>query len=298
MKKNIIKYIGAALFIMGLPSCSLEDGNDALPVDAKHTPMKFDVTHPSQRTRVTDTDFEDGDRIGLFVAAQDVPLEIGGNLVNNELLTCSGGAWSAQRTLYWDEGVFNAYAYYPYTGEVSSIEDMPFSVSTEQNTVDEATGMDGYEASDFLYARTEGVSASDNAVPLTFGHIMSKLIIRLIKGEDFEGEMLTDAKVYVHNTVPTATIDLSAGVATRYVRGTRSTIEARQDGDYMFSAIIVPQRVENRMPLIEVVMDGVSCVYESTFNFKPGTQHLVNFVISNNPDQIKIEIGGEMEDWQ
>lgn len=283
---------------MGLPSCSSEDVNDALPVDAKHTPMKFDVTHPSQRTRVTDIDFEDGDRIGLFVAAQDVPLEIGGNLVNNEPLTCSGGVWSAQRTLYWDEGVFNAYAYYPYIGEVSSIEDLPFSVSTEQNTVDEATGMDGYEASDFLYARTEGVSASDNVVPLTFGHIMSKLIIRLIKGEDFEGEMPTDAKVYVHNTVPTATIDLSAGVATRYVRGTRSTIEARQDGDYMFSAIIVPQRVENRMPLIEVVMDGVSCVYESTFNFKPGTQHLVNFVISNNPDQIKIEIGGEMEDWQ
>ena len=60
MKKNIIKYIGAALFIMGLPSCSSEDGNDALPVDAKHTPMKFDVAHPSQRTRVTDTDFEDG----------------------------------------------------------------------------------------------------------------------------------------------------------------------------------------------------------------------------------------------
>lgn len=298
MKRNIIKYVVAALFIMGLPSCSSQDENDAPPVDAKHTPMTFSVTHPAQRTRVTDTGFEDGDRIGLFVAVQDAPLEIGGNLVNNEPLTLGGGAWTAGHTLYWDEGTFNAYAYYPYTAQVSSIEDMPFSVSTEQGTVDGASGIDGYESSDFLYARTEGVSASNAPVSLTFRHVMSKLTVRLIKGEDFEGDMPTDAVVYVHNTVPTATIDLNAGVATRYVRGIRATIEAKQESDYMFSAILVPQRVENRMPLIEVVMKGVSYMYESTFQFKPGTEHLVNFVISDNPDQIKIEIGGEIEDWQ
>ena len=52
------------------------------------------------------------------------------------------------------------------------------------------------------------------------------------------------------------------------------------------------------MPLVEVVMKGVSYVYESTFQFKPGTEHLVNFVISDNPDQVKIDIGGEIQDWQ
>ena len=45
-------------------------------------------------------------------------------------------------------------------------------------------------------------------------------------------------------------------------------------------------------------MKGVSYLFESTFLFKPGTEHLVNLVISNNPDQIKIEIGGEIQDWQ
>ena len=127
---------------------------------------------------------------------------------------------------------------------------------------------------------------------------MSKLTIRLIKGEDFEGEMPTDAEVYVHNTVPESTIDLSAGVATKYVRGNGTTIRARQMSSYIYSAIIVPQRVANRMPLIEVVMDGVSYLYESTFQFKPGTEHLVNFIISGNPEQIKIEIGGEIVGWQ
>ena len=273
MKENIIKYVALALFITGLSACS-QDEDGGKPVDAKHTPMTFDVTHPAQRTRVTATNFEDGDKIGVFVSEADVPLEIG------------GGAWTASRTLYWDEGTFNAYAYYPYTQQVSSIEDQPFSVSTDQGTIDGTTGLDGYEASDFLYAKTEGVSASNSPVPLTF------------KGEDFEGDMPTDGEVYIHNTVPTATIDMSAGVATRYVRGTRATIKAKQDAGTMFSAIVVPQRVENRMPLIEVIMRGVSYVYESKFQFKPGTNHFVNFVISDNPDQVKIEVGGEIEDWQ
>ena len=259
--------------------------------------MTFAVTHPAQ-TRATEAGFDEGDSIGLFVAAEGAPLEIGGNLVNNEPLRLTAGTWAANRTLYWDEGTYNAYAYYPYTRPVSSVDDLPFSVSLNQGATAEGAQIDGYEASDLLYARTTGVSASNSPIPLTFRHIMSKLTIRLVKGEDFEGDMPTEADVYVHNTVPTATIDLSAGVATRDVYGTRATITARQQSDYIYSAIIVPQRVENRMPLIEVIMKGVSYIYESTFQFKPGVEHLVNLVISDNPDQVKIEIGGEIQGWQ
>ena len=47
-----------------------------------------------------------------------------------------------------------------------------------------------------------------------------------------------------------------------------------------------------------MVMKGVSYMYESKFVFKPGVEHLVNLVITNNPDKIKIEIGGEVENWK
>ncbi len=300
MKKDLIKSVILALLSLWVWSCIHEEAvapEAEAPADVRHTPMTFAVVHPAQRVRVVNDAFEDGDQVGVFVHATDTPLEIGGNLVNNEALTCNGGNWTAARPLYWDDGTFNACAYYPYVHPVSSIEDLPFSVCTDQQA-DNGNGMDGYEASDFLYARTEGVSASDAPVTLTFRHIMSKLTIRLIKGEDFEGDMPTDAEVYVHNTVPEATIDLSAGVATRYVRGNRATLTARQESDFVFSAIVVPQRVENRMPLIEVIMKGVSYVFESTFQFKPGVEHLVNMVISDNPDQVKIEVGGEIQDWQ
>lgn len=261
MKKHIISGIGFALALLALVACA--DDNEPQYKDARHTPMTFEVTHPSQ-TRATATCFEGGDRIGLYVAQADAPLEIGGNLVNNEALTYNGSRWTAAHTLYWDEGTYNAYAYYPYIQGVSSIDDQPFSVATDQSTAKTATALGGYEASDLLFATSKGIKASASPINLTFKHIMSKLKIRLVKGEDFEGEMPT----------------------------------AHQDDNYVFSAILVPQRVENRQPLVEVVMKGVSYMYESKFVFKPGVEHLVNLIITNNPDNVKIEIGGEVENWQ
>lgn len=265
--------------------------------DAKSTPMTFVVDHPSM-VRATDSNFETGDRIGLYVSAAGAPLEIGGNLVNNEALTFDGSQWTAARTLYWDEGTYNAYAYYPYIKDVSSVEDQLFSVSVDQSTVRTSTSLGGYEASDLLFATSKGVRASDEPVQLAFRHIMSKITIRLVKGEDFEGEMPKNATVYVHNTVTEATIDLQAGVATRHAKAPRQTITAHHDGDNLYSAIVVPQRIENRMPFIEVIMNNMSYLYESKFLFKPGMEHFVNLIIPNNPNSTKIEIGGGIKNWE
>lgn len=294
MKRHIL-YIGVALSLLGLASCSNDDSTEA-PMSVRETPMTFDVVHPSQ-TRATATDFENGDKIGVYIAKADMPLEIGGNALNNEPLTLTSGKWTPGKNLYWDDGTYNAYAYYPYMN-VTSIEDQPVSVATDQSTAETNGTLSGYEASDLLYAKTSNVAASTSPVPLSFKHVMSKLTIRLVKGEDFEGEMPTDAEIFIHNTVPTATFDISAGIVTRDVKGKRATIKARQESNFQFGAIIVPQRLDNRVPLVEVIMKGVSFLFESKFLFKPGVDHLVNLVITDNPEKVKIEVGGEVEIWQ
>ena len=295
MKRQIL-YIGMALSVMAFASCSSDNDVTEVPKSAKETPMTFDVQHPSQ-TRATASAFEEGDRIGLYVAEASSPLEMSGNLVNNEALTLTAGKWIPSRNLFWDEGQYNAYAYYPYM-KVESIEDQDIEVATDQSLPGEGGSMSPYEASDLLYAQTRGVAASASPVSLTFRHLMSRLTIRLVKSEDFEGEMPTDAVILIHNTVPTASVDLSAGIVTRKTKGIKRTIKARQESNFQFGAIIVPQRLDNRVPLIEVVMKGVSCLFESKFLFKPGVNHLVNLVIANSPDQVKIEVGGEVENWQ
>jgi hypothetical protein len=65
----------------------------------------------------------------------------------------------------------------------------------------------------------------------------------------------------------------------------------------VYTAIVVPQRLENKVPLIEVVTNGVSYLVEMKFVFRSSTQHVVNLILNDNPDNIRIEIGGEIVGW-
>lgn len=294
MRNNIISGAIVLLSAISLAACSEEGPAEVAPADGK-IQMSFNFCMPG--TRATETAFETGDKVGLFVNSSESILEISGNTVNNELMTFDGAAWKPSQQLFWDKGTYDATAYYPYMEAIGSISDLPFSVAADQSVVASAESPSGYEASDFLYASSKGLQASGNPVNMTFRHIMSKISIRLIKGEDFEGDMPENASVYLHNTVADATIDLSAGVATKLQRASGKTITACPAGKHTYTAIVVPQRIENRVPLIEVVMNGVSYLYESKFLFKPGVHHNVNLVVDKNPDQLKIEIGGEITGW-
>ncbi len=294
MKHNILSILSVLVMTVGMASCA-DESSEPDNTEGGKTVMNFTFSHPSQ-SRATETSFENGDVVGLYVAESGLPLEIAGNTVNNEAMTYTGRAWESPRKLYWNAGNYNAYAYYPRQSEISSISDLPFEVSTDQSVATPGK-KSNYEASDFLFASAKGISASNEPVNLQFRHILSKISINLIKGEDYEGDLPETATVMIHNTVTSATIDLSAGVATKALRGERKTVTARQDSRETYSAILVPQRMENRVPLIEVVMNGVSYLYEGKFLFKPGIHHIVNLVVDKNPDQVKIEIGGEINDW-
>ena len=281
MKQYILKLSCIALAIFSI-SCTKEDIED--------NSIKVCFEHPNS-TKVTDTGFEQNDKVGLYITKSDEILESAGNYVNNNMLVYDGADWNPAQTMYWSQGAYNVYAYYPYLNSIESVADLPLSVSLEQNH------LGNYMASDFLWASKEGVSASSLAVSMTFSHRMSRLYMKLVPGEDYSGEIPEDAQVFVHNVITEATVDLNVGIVTINDRASSKTLQARNMGNNCYSAIIVPQRISSRIPLIEVVMDGVSYLYESSFNFKRGVQHNVDLVISKNPTQIKIEVGGEIQDW-
>ena len=259
--------------------------------------ITFDMQHPAL-ARATTSAFEKQDQIGVYMTGHGIPLEVAGNFLNNERLTFDGTKWNPARKLYWDEGSFDVFAYYPYIPSLTGVDDLPFSVALDQSVTSTDSGLDGYEASDFLWATDQNVTASDSPVSLSFKHRMSKMVVRLMKGKDYDGDIPEDAEVYIHNTVPSATIDLSVGIVTRNTHGTAQTIKAKKVNKTQYTAIVVPQRLTNQVPLVEVVMKGVSYMVESTFVFKPGIQHTLSVTISKNPEQVKIEIGGEIEDWE
>lgn len=282
-------WVGGIGFLLSMAACN--DVQDEMNGMLDENVMTFEVLHPDGKSRVTDTGFETNDQIGLYLTTKDTPLELSGNYVNNTQLTYANNAWTSAKPIYWDKGNYDVYAYYPYVSSFPSVDDMPLVVSTEQHL------SANYASSDFLWAGKKNVEASDGKVTLQFEHRMSRLVIKLVKSEDYEGDLPEDAEVYIHNTVTSATADLSVGIVTRDSHGAPETIRAKYLGNHRYAAIIVPQRLNNRQPLVEVVMKGVSYLYESKFLFKSGVQHNVLLAVSKNPEQVKIEVGGEWENW-
>lgn len=294
MKKIFYTLVSAAL----LCGCSTDAGDEEDM--ASSAEMSFAVRHP-HASRATATAFEPQDVMGVYVTQYkgDTPplLLYTGNYANNVRTVYDGTAWKPDFPIYWASGKFDVYAYYPYA-EPSSTANYRFSVALDQSVGKTSEALGGYEQSDFLWAKTAGVSQMDQ-VPLTFSHRLSKLTVCLKKGPQYEGKLPDDMVVKVHSTVTDATIDLATGIATKDGRAPQHTITAHKVANDRYEAILIPQRMENKLPLIEVETQGVSYIVDSRFVFKMGTEHTFTVTLNGNPDQIKIEIGGEIENnWQ
>lgn len=291
MKKdnNILKVTLIGALMMLATGCSKDDEGQTFE---KEDVMTFEAVHPAA-TRVSETQFEAGDRIGVYVVEHDngnvAPLQISGNWANNVPVTFDGKNWTNEKKIFWPENTVDVYAYYPYMTP-TSIDENPFSVALDQNADD------GYEKSDFLWAKTAGATQTNETVALGFSHRCSKLVVELVKGAAYEGDFPEVSDMYLHSTVPSATIDFTTGAVTKYTFGEMSSIKMKRVDNGHFEAIVIPQRVDARLPLIELVTNGVSYLIEDTFNFKAGKQHTIRIILSSNPEQIQIEIGGKVND--
>lgn len=282
-------YIWMAALL--LASC---DKSEEIAVDDGS--IRFVMQYPSA-TRATETSFEQGDKIGLFLTEYTgetpAPLQISGNWANNVAATLEGTEWVTAKKIFWSDNRMDAYGYYPYMS-LTSVDEQPFSIALDQSTERTGDQLGGYEASDFLWAKTEGVDQSTETVTLQFSHRCSKLVIQLVKGPSYEGELPDSATVYIHNVVPTATIDLATGAVTKDIFGEVATVKARKVNNATYEAIMIPQRIESRRPFIEIVVNNISYLLEDTFQFKAGMQHTLSLVINSNPDQVSVDIGGEI----
>ena len=111
-----------------------------------------------------------------------------------------------------------------------------------------------------------------------------------VKGEKFEGELPEDIAVHIYNTVTTADLNLANGSVEKYALGSRNTITMKKLATDKFEAVVIPQNIERRTPLIEISMGGIAYLLEYSLSFKPGYAHTINLTVNTSPDQEKFEI--------
>lgn len=286
MKKIWMIAVGALMVV----SCSSDETEIQQSFVADKGEIQLQFVHPSQ-TRATETNFENTDEVGVYVTAADEALQIGGNEVNNEQFTYNGSSWTSKRRVYWNSGQHNIYAYYPYTKTINDVENYSFELQADQSTAE------GFTKSDFLWASEKGVTASATAVSMTFTHKMSCVVVKLQKGENYTGDISDETEVFIHSTVTKASIDLSTGDAGKDNYAGTSSVKALQKSATEYTAIVVPQNITTRRPLVEVITGGVSYLMEGKISLKPGMRHTITVTLDKNPEQTKIDIGGEIVNW-
>ena len=129
--------------------------------------------------------------------------------------------------------------------------------------------------------------------------MMSRLIVNIVKGPKFEGELPEDVTVHIYNTATTATVNLKNGTLEKDAAYGNKTISMRKLSNDTFDAIVVPQHIERKTPLIEVTMEGIAYLLEYSMSFLPGYQYTLTMTLNTSPDQEKIEISidGDVGDW-
>lgn len=297
-----MKKISISLLLaLALTACN--EGNITPEVVAVSDNMSFNVLAPGLKTKVADNAFEESDVIGLYVTdyiddTTPMPLQISGNRANNMVLTYDGAVWTPDKTIFWGEGKSDVYAYYPYICEMLDVESQYFEIATDQ------TG-DGYMASDLLWAKAEGVKQVDGAVSLQMQHIMSKLTVKIVAGEDYVGSLPDDASVLLHGTATEAYVDFTKGSVSKGKYSEAKSIKMRKLGvrtyegveAVVYEAIVVPQMVQNPIPLIEINSKSVSYILEDSFTFRPGVAYTYTATLNTSTTAIKVDIGCDLEDW-
>ena len=247
------------------------------------TPEKWAINISTSITRATDTSFENGDKVGIYVVNQPNTLKATGNHADNIGFTYSG-SWSASTTIYWKDETTKAdfYCYYPYASSISSVEAYPFDVKADQSSVA------NYKASDFLWGKTTGVAPTKDAVGITVKHAMSNVIVKLIAGNGYTAEDMASASVAICGLKTNSTINLATGTITP--TGDAQEITPMVENDYR-RALVVPQSVSNA-DLIKVTIGDKVYTLNQSIEFKSGKQHTCTLTVERTNQGINIGIDG------
>lgn len=297
MGKIHFEWLGMMALAFVLNACS-SGGEDVPNPTPQPTPVEKKIPinlNCGVSSRVSDSGYENNDKVGLYVVnykddGSAGTLQASGNHADNVGFAYNGSAWTSGTSLYWKDDKTKAdfYVYYPY-GSVTNVTAHPFSVKEDQSSVA------SYEASEFLYGVSKGVSPTENAVNVTTYHSMSCAIIKLIAGDGFSDSALAAAEISVSlNGVKTASeVNLQTGEVVAS-GDAKKILPLEEDGTY--KALVVPQTV-SADNFIAIVIDGREYkLAKENFTFVSGKRHSFSVTVSKVSNGVNVSIGAWDED--
>ncbi len=258
-----------ALCLLALAACNKAPESVTPAPDNQPT---YDLRISPVLTKATETNFENGDAIGVTVTRS------GGAYATNEKLTYDGTLFAGSLKWY-GEGTDGATitAYYPYAATVPAT----FTVQADQSA--------GTSASDFIAGAKEGVLPSAHAVTVPFKHKLTRIVLNVTNnaGGDPESIKLQGARLTANIAADfTATVDETAA---------EGTVTAFKKDASTYYVILPPQTVAFTASVVTAGGNELTQALAET-TLLPGKQYSISMVV--NPEDLKVTISGEIENWE
>ena len=223
--------------------------------------------------------FEEGDEISVYAwtGAPTVAPETSERVVNNAINKLTNGSWVSTPQMLWKNNRDKHYfiGVYP-TAAISDLTAGEYTFDANKQT-----------ESDLLVAvNPDGLSYSADAqqtVPLTFTHVMAKLVVNLTYKNQWGTEGPTVDKVAVVNAAKKATVNYLTKVVTP-----SAVAEDKADFDMpaltankQYASIIIPQ---DGVQKITVVIGGKNFIYDNgtPFKFESGKVTTINLEVGRD----------------
>ena len=281
-----------ALMTMALTLGSCSDNENGIGGDtSKYITVSTNI---GNMTRVaTDENggqkFVEGDEISVYAWTGDATVapETSERVVNNAINKLTNGSWVSTPQMLWKNNRDKHYfiGVYP-TAAISDLTAGEYTFDVTKQ-----------EESDLLVAvNTDGISYNadvQQTVPLTFTHVMAKLVVNLTYKNQWGG-IPTVEKVVVGNAAKEATVNYLTKVITpsTTIKEDISLPEITENTKYV--SVIIPQE---EVKQLTIVVGGKNFIYDNGTPFKLETGKITTVNLEVGRDEIKL---GEVKisDWE
>ena len=223
--------------------------------------------------------FEEGDEISVYAWTGDattVPAATG-RVVDNAINKLTKGSWISTPQMLWKNNRDKHYfiGVYP-TAAISDLSAGEYTFDENKQT-----------ESDLLVAvNKDGISYNadeQQTVPLTFTHVMAKLVVNLTYKNQWGTEGPTVDKVVVGNAVKSATVNyLTKVVTSSAVAEDKANFDMPAlTANKQYASIIIPQ---DGVQKITVVIGGKNFIYDNgtPFKFESGKVTTINLEVGRD----------------
>lgn len=265
-------------------------------------PITFSTKVSKTNTRVTNTAFEKGDKVGLYAMLSSTSIAEE-RYINNLQLECAANTTLIpQKTVFYPAGDatldFISYSPYQSTEIPSNSSTIPVSIQFDQSNVIKRS------QSDFLIATQSKVASSEKAVELKFYHKLAKFNITLTpKGDETVENLLSaNPRIIATGFYSKADYDVITGEFTNHEKeadiipyGTWSIKDGKLVGKEI---IIIPQDIKSDAQ--SFVMDWNGQLYTCPIpelTMTGSTQCDLDIAAMQTTSHVLTGITGNIEDW-